>query len=103
MRRNEYPDDLFYQSKHRDSTVLLVLPVTNFILGFLILFTDFILYFTGVISLSIFIIALHLSFIMLSLSIFSYVIIYLLYQNRNQALGRPIYLVDEASEDLEVE
>ena len=65
------------------STILLVLPVTNFILGFLILFTDFILYFTGVISLSIFIIALHLSFIMLSLSIFSYVIIYLLYQNNN--------------------
>lgn len=92
-----------FNGMNQFSTILLVLPVTNFFISGLILIADIILYISGVFVLSTFLITLHLSLLMLSLSVFSYVIIYLLYQNRNQVMQRPVYLVEEASEDLKVE
>lgn len=92
-----------FNGMNQFSTILLVLPVTNFFISMLILLTDLILYISGVFILSTFLVTLHLSLLMLSLSVFSYVIIYLLYQNRNQVMQRPVYLVEEASEDLQVE
>ncbi len=92
-----------FNGMNQFSTILLVLPVLSFVLGMLILATDIVIYILNVISLATFIITLHLSFVILALSVFSYVIIYLLYQNRKQVMQRPIYLVEEASEDLHLE
>ncbi|MDA3931610.1 MAG: glycosyltransferase family 2 protein [Tenericutes bacterium] len=92
-----------FNGMNQFSTILLVLPVLSFLLGLLVLATDIVIYLMNIIGLATFIITLHLSFIIIALSIFSYVIIYLLYQNRKQVLQRPIYLVEEASEDLIVE
>ncbi|MGE4571436.1 MAG: glycosyltransferase family 2 protein [Candidatus Izemoplasmatales bacterium] len=92
-----------FNGMNQFSTILLVLPVLSFVLGFMVLIVDIFLYIFDFYALTTFIITLHLSFIILALSIFSYVIIYLLYQNRKQVLQRPIYLIEEASEDLQVE
>jgi len=92
-----------FNGMNQFSTILLVLPVMSFILGMMILVTDILLYSFNIYALTTFIITLHLSFIIIALSIFSYVIIYLLYQNRKQVLQRPVYLIEKASEDLQVE
>ncbi|MCF7924566.1 MAG: glycosyltransferase family 2 protein [Candidatus Izimaplasma sp.] len=92
-----------FNGMNQFSTILLILPVLNFIFGVLILLADIALYVLAIFSLTTFIITLHLSFIIIGLSIFSYIIIYLLYQNRKQVLNRPVYLVEEASEDLQIE
>lgn len=92
-----------FNGMNQFSTILLVLPVLSLLLGFVVLIVDIFLYIFDFYALTTFIITLHLSFIILALSIFSYVIIYLLYQNRKQVLQRPIYLIEEASEDLQVE
>ncbi len=92
-----------FNGMNQFSTILLVLPVLSFVLGFMILTADVVLYIMDIYNFSTFIITLHLGFITLALSIFSYIIIYLLYQNRKQVLQRPVYLVEEASEDLQIE
>ena len=92
-----------FNGMNQFSTILLVLPVISFIFGLMIVIADVLLYVFDIYNLSTFILTMHLSFIVLALSVFSYVIIYLLYQNRKQVLHRPVYLVEEASEDLQVE
>jgi glycosyltransferase involved in cell wall biosynthesis len=92
-----------FNGMNQFSTILLVLPIMSLIFGLMILTADIVLYSLDIFVLSTFIITLHLSFIILALSIFSYVIIYLLYQNRKQVLQRPVYLIEEASEDLQIE
>jgi len=92
-----------FNGMNQFSTILLVLPVLSLITGFIILGGNIGLYIAGIYTFSTFIITLHLSFLILSLSIFSYIIIYLLYQNRKQVLQRPVYLVEEASEGLQIE
>lgn len=92
-----------FNGMNQFSTILLVLPVLSLILSLLVFITDTFLFLNNMISLSTFILTLHLGLIMLALSIFSYIIIYLLYQNRKQVLQRPVYLIEEASEDLQVE
>jgi glycosyltransferase involved in cell wall biosynthesis len=92
-----------FNGMNQFSTILLVLPVIGFIISFLTVIADIILYSFNVYTLATFLVTLHLGLIALALSIFSYVIIYLLYQNRKQVLQRPVYLVDETSEDLHLE
>jgi len=92
-----------FNGMNQFSTILLVLPVINFLLGILVLIADITLYILSIFTLTTFIIALHLAFIWIGISIFSYIVIYLLYQNRKQVMHRPIYLVEEASEDLQIE
>jgi glycosyltransferase involved in cell wall biosynthesis len=92
-----------FNGMNQFSTILLVLPVFSFFFSVIVLALDFVLYFTKVIDLTGFIISLHLTLILFLVSVFAYVIIYLLYSNRKQMLNRPIYLVDNASEDLYLE
>lgn len=92
-----------FNGMNQFSTILLVLPIVTFFLGLFITVADILLYAFNSYGFSTFMITMHLSFIILALSVFSYIIIYLLYQNRKQVLQRPVYLVEEASEDLEVE
>jgi len=68
--------------------------------GIALIATDLILYFSGVLNLANLIMVLHISFLVIVMSIFSYVVIYLLYSNRKQVMNRPIYLVEETSEDI---
>lgn len=92
-----------FNGMNQFSTILLVLPVVFFFMGLLLVAADLILYFTNVINLVSMILSLHMSLLLIVLSIFSYVVIYLLYSNRKQILNRPIYLVEETSEDIEFE
>ncbi|MDY0023411.1 MAG: glycosyltransferase family 2 protein [Candidatus Izemoplasmatales bacterium] len=91
-----------FNGMNQFSTILLVLPIFMFFMGLGIMIADIILYFTNVIDRQALIILLHLSFLIIILSIFTYVIFYLLYSNRKQVLNRPIYLVEEMSEDIEI-
>jgi glucosyltransferase len=92
-----------FNGMNQFSSILLVLPVLNFFLGLGLLALDIVLYFTNVIDLTGFILGLHMAILVLVISVFAYVVIYLLYSNRRQILNRPIYLVEAASEDLDIE
>lgn len=92
-----------FNGMNQFSTILLVLPVISFMLGFIVLIVDIILFATNVFGIVTFILALHSSFIILALSAFSYITIYLLYQNRKQVLNRPVYLIEETSGDLQID
>jgi len=70
------------------------------LIGFLLVVSDLILYFTNVLNLSTMILGLHMSLLVILMSILAYVVIYLLYSNRKQIMNRPIYLVEETSEDI---
>jgi len=92
-----------FNGMNQFSTILLVLPVLFFFLGIAMVALDLVLYFTNVVSLTTMILALHMSLLVLIMSIFSYVTIYLLYSNRKQIMNRPIYLVEETSEDINID
>jgi len=92
-----------FNGMNQFSTILLVLPVLNIFLGLGLFVLDIVLYFTKVIDLTSFILGLHMALLVVVIGVFAYVIIYLLYSNRRQILDRPIYLVEDASEDLDIE
>jgi glycosyltransferase involved in cell wall biosynthesis len=92
-----------FNGMNQFSSILLVLPVMFFFLGLGLIALDLVLYFTGIIALTGLILALHLALLVLVLSALTYVIIYLLYSNRKQVMNRPIYLVEETSEDIGIE
>lgn len=92
-----------FNGMNQFSTILLMVPVITFMLGILIAASDVLLYVFDLYNFATFMITMHLSFVILAISAFSYIVIYLLYQNRKQVLHRPVYLVEEASEDLQVE
>ena len=92
-----------FNGMNQFSTILLVLPVLFFFLGIAMVALDLVLYFTNVVSLTTMILALHMSLLVLIMSIFAYVTIYLLYSNRKQIMNRPIYLVEETSEDNNID
>ncbi|MFA6646999.1 MAG: glycosyltransferase family 2 protein [Candidatus Izemoplasmatales bacterium] len=89
-----------FNGMNQFSTILLVLPVFFLFVGLGLIVLDLVLYFTNIFSLSNMILSLHLSFLILVISLFAYVVIYLLYSNREQVMNRPIYLVEETSEDI---
>jgi len=89
-----------FNGMNQFSTILLVLPIMFLFFGIALIATDLILYFSGVLNLANLIMVLHISFLVIVMSIFSYVVIYLLYSNRKQVMNRPIYLVEETSEDI---
>ncbi len=91
-----------FNGMNQFSTILLVLPVMFFFLGIALVGLDLVLYFTSVVSLSTMILTLHMSLLVLVMSIFAYVTIYILYSNRKQIMNRPIYLVEETSEDINI-
>jgi len=89
-----------FNGMNQFSTILLVLPVFFLFVGLGLIVLDLVLYFTNIFSLANMILSLHLSFLILVISLFAYVVIYLLYSNRKQVMNRPIYLVEETSEDI---
>ncbi|MDY0010243.1 MAG: glycosyltransferase family 2 protein [Candidatus Izemoplasmatales bacterium] len=89
-----------FNGMNQFSTILLVLPIMFLFTGFLLVVTDLILYFTNILNLSTMILGLHMSLLVILMSILAYVVIYLLYSNRKQIMNRPIYLVEETSEDI---
>jgi len=92
-----------FNGMNQFSTILLILPVIVAFLGLLMIILDIILYTTGVFIISEMILGLQMSFILFIIGILSYILIYLVYQNRKQVLNRPIYLIEETSEGLDVE
>jgi len=92
-----------FNGMNQFSTILLVLPVLFFFLGIGLLALDLVLYFTNIIDLTSLVLGLHMTLIVLVMSIFAYVVIYLLYSNRKQVMNRPVYLVEETSEDIQID
>lgn len=91
-----------FNGMNQFSTILLVMPVMFFFFGLALVAADIILYFTNIFDLQTLIIGLHISLLVLIMSVFAYIIIYLLYSNRKQIMNRPVYLVEETSEDIEI-
>jgi glycosyltransferase involved in cell wall biosynthesis len=92
-----------FNGMNQFSTILLVLPVITVFSSLLLVAMNIVLMTTGVFTVAEMVLGLEASFILFVLGILSYVVIYLLYQNRKQGLNRPIYLVNETSGDLDVE
>ncbi|MBN2540826.1 MAG: glycosyltransferase family 2 protein [Bacilli bacterium] len=92
-----------FNGMNQFSTILLVLPVIIVFLAIALIVMDVVLYSANTFSLSDLIISLQVSFLLFVFGGISYVTIYLVYQNRKQVLNRPIYLVEEASGDLDIE
>lgn len=89
-----------FNGMNQFSTLLLLLPVLM-LLGVMALFvTDLLLFVFNVFTLGEFLLALNVVFLGLALGITLYGAFYLLYQLRRQVLNRPIYLIQESSEDL---
>ena len=92
-----------FNGMNQFSTILLVLPIITLFLSILLVVLDIVLFNINVFSASDLVISLQVSFVLMIFSVLSYVMIYLLYQNRKQSLNRPIYLIAETSEDSELE
>lgn len=92
-----------FNGMNQFSTILLVLPVLTVVFSLLLIAMNIVLYFTDVFLLSDMIIGLQISAGVLIFGVLTYVMIYLLYQNRKQVLDRPIYLIGETTEDNTVD
>jgi len=88
-----------FNGMNQFSTILMIVPLVVFLFSILVLASDVVLYLTQVFDLSSFLIGIYLFIAIFLLSIVSYSVFYLLYQMRRQILNRPIYLVEETSED----
>lgn len=92
-----------FNGMNQFSTILLVLPVLTVFFSLLMIAMNIVLYLTNVFLLSDMILGLQMSVGVLIFGILTYVMIYLLYQNRKQVLDRPIYLIGETTEDNTVD
>lgn len=92
-----------FNGMNQFSTLLMLLPVMAIIIAFVALVTDVLLFSFGVFVLSEFLLGLHVVILLFVLGILAYGMFYLLYQMRRQVLNRPIYLIQESSEDAHFE
>lgn len=92
-----------FNGMNQFSTILLSLPVITIILSVLLMIMDIIFKLTGIFTVQEMVLGLQISFVLLVFGILTYVMIYLLYQNREQSLNRPIYLISETSEDVGID
>ncbi len=92
-----------FNGMNQFSTILLVLPVFTVFLSILLAVFDIVMFNINTFTLAEMILGLQFALILMILGILGYVIIYLLYQNRRQVLNRPIYLIQEASGDLNID
>jgi glycosyltransferase involved in cell wall biosynthesis len=90
-----------FNGMNQFSTILLVLPVITIFISILLLALNIVLFTTNTYSLAELVLSLQITFGVFIFGVLSYVMIYLLYQNRKQVLNRPIYLVHETSEDID--
>ncbi|MBI9009964.1 MAG: glycosyltransferase family 2 protein [Tenericutes bacterium] len=92
-----------FNGMNQFSTILLVLPVFTVLISLLLVAMNIVLMTTGVFTIAEMVLGLQSSFILFVIGILSYVVIYLLYQNRKQALNRPVYLINETSGELDID
>ncbi|XMB71530.1 glycosyltransferase family 2 protein [Mycoplasmatota bacterium WC30] len=92
-----------FNGMNQFSTILLILPVLTIFFSILLVAMNIVLFKVEVFNTPELILGLQTSLILFVIGVMSYVIIYLLYQNRKQVLNRPIYLIHETSEGLNVE
>jgi len=92
-----------FNGMNQFSTILMVVPLIVIFSSIVVLFADVLLIIFQVFSISDFVLGLFSFLGLFLLGIVSYSGFYLLYQMRRQVLDRPIYLIEEMSEDQEVE
>ncbi|MDD3122824.1 MAG: hypothetical protein PHC62_04790, partial [Candidatus Izemoplasmatales bacterium] len=92
-----------FNGMNQFSTILMVVPITVIITSILLLISDILLFVFQIFTISEFILGGYVFLGVFLLGIVSYSIFYLLYQMRRQVLDRPIYLIEEMSEEATVE
>ncbi len=92
-----------FNGMNQFSNVMMVLPAIGFLFGILMLAANAVLFAFDIFTLDGFLIAVEINVVFLFLTLFTYGILYLLYQIRRQVLDRPHYLIEEASEGIDVE
>ncbi len=92
-----------FNGMNQFSNVMMVLPAVGFLFGILMMAANVVLFALDVFSLDGFVVAVEINVVFLFLTLFTYGILYLLYQIRRQVLDRPHYLIEEASEGIDVE
>ncbi|MDD3113137.1 MAG: glycosyltransferase family 2 protein [Candidatus Izemoplasmatales bacterium] len=92
-----------FNGMNQFSTLLMLLPVAMLIGVMACLIGDILLFIFDVFTLAQFLLGLNMVLLGLLLGVSIYGIFYLLYQLRRQVLNRPIYLIQESSEDNPVE
>ncbi len=92
-----------FNGMNQFSTILLVMPILIVFLSLLLVGADIVLFAGGFLSATELFLSLQVSFVLFVIGVLSYIVIYLVYQNRKQVLNRPIYLIEETSEGLDIE
>lgn len=92
-----------FNGMNQFSTILMIVPVVVIITSVVLLISNLLLYAFQIFSLAEFLLGITLFIGIFMLGIVSYSGFYLLYQMRRQVLDRPIYLIEESSEDLPLE
>lgn len=92
-----------FNGMNQFSTILMVVPVFIILMSIVLLVSDGIFLFFNIFTLSEFLLGIYSFIILFLLGIISYAAFYLLYQMRRQVLNRPIFLIEETSEDSEVD
>lgn len=88
-----------FNGMNQFSNVMMILPVLSLFLGIMLLAANIVLLMTNVFVLSDFLIVLSINLLWIIVSFMFYGMFYLTYGLRRQILNRPIYLIDEDSED----
>jgi glucosyltransferase len=89
-----------FNGMNQFSQILLILPTLTFLFAILLLIGNSLLYAFGIFDLPMFLLSLQVNVLLFFLSILTYGAFYLLYGLRRQVLERPIYLIEEATDDL---
>lgn len=92
-----------FNGMNQFSTLMMLLPTLVVISAFVVLVADSLLFVFGVFVLSEFLIGLFFVISLFLAALLAYGTFYLLYQTRRQVLNRPIYLVEELSEEEHLE
>lgn len=88
-----------FNGMNQFSNVMMVLPVLSFFTGFIGLAANILLFVFDIFNLSNFLIAVEINILWFMISALAYGTFYLIYGLRRQTLNRPIYLIEEASDD----
>lgn len=89
-----------FDGMNQFSNILMVLPVVSFVMGIIMLGVNIVFRIVYIFSTTSFMLALLLNLLWLMISVLAYGMFYLLYQIRRQTLNRPLYLIEETSEEV---
>jgi len=88
-----------FNGMNQFSTILLIVPVLVILFSVLLLIGNSLLFAFSIFALKEFLLGLLVITALLMMGVIAYVQMYLLYQMRRQLLDRPIYLIQESSEE----